>query len=64
MLSWSRDQTILEERKRGNVERFSDLGVWLNESVDRKCLSVLGEIVFVSMYSTISLKTKLCSAVC
>ncbi|NXV19974.1 MCCA carboxylase, partial [Cepphus grylle] len=45
------------------VERLSGLGMWLNESIDRKCLSVLGQIVFMNLYSTIlSVKAKLCSA--
>lgn len=47
------------------MERYGAVGMWLNESIDEKCLSVLGEIIFVNLYSTtFSLKTKLYSAVC
>jgi len=60
--SWSSDQTILEERGRDKVERFSGLGMWLTESIDRKSLSVLEGIVFVNLHST-TLSLKLYSAV-
>lgn len=46
------------------MKMFSGLGMWLNESIDKNVLPVLGEIIFVNLYSiTLSLKTKLYSVV-
>lgn len=50
--------------KKDKMKRFSGLDMWLNESIDKNVLPVLGEIIFVNLYSiTLSLKTKLYSVV-